>query len=348
MADGELRVAVAGLGYFSRFHLNAWATQPGARLVGLCDRDPGRLAAARAQYAVAGARALTALLRDCSPDIVDIVAPPDAHGDLIRAALAPGRLLICQKPFCRSLQEARQVMDEADAAGTAVVIHENFRFQPWYRQIRRVLESGRMGQIYQARFALRPGDGRGPRAYLDRQPAFQTMPRLLIQETGVHFVDLFRWLLGDIRTVYAQLRRLNPAIAGEDAGTMILTHVDGAVSVLDGNRLSDHVTPDPRRTMGEMTIEGEGGTLCLDGSGQVLLRRFGESDCETVPLDDPVDTGSFGGGCVAALIAHVVAAWGSGKLPENTARDYFHVMEAAEAAYRSAADGRLISLTPTG
>ncbi len=65
----------------------------------------------------------------------------------------------------------------------------------------------------QAICRLRPGDGQGPEAYLDRQPYFQTMEKFLIHETGVHWVDTFAYLFGPAQSVYAGLRRVNPAIA---------------------------------------------------------------------------------------------------------------------------------------
>jgi len=339
----ERRVAVIGLGYFSQFHLAAWAAQPGAALTALCDRDAGRAAEAAGRYGARAHASLDTVLAE-DPDILDVVVPPAAQDALIRQALAPGRTIICQKPFCTSLAEAEALTEAAEAAGTTLVIHENFRFQPWYRRVREILDAGELGAVYQARFALRPGDGRGPRAYLDRQPGFQAMPRFLILETGVHFIDVFRWLFGPVDSVYADLRRLNPAIAGEDAGLLLLAHRSGMRSLFDGNRLADHVADNPRRTMGELEIEAEAGLLRLDGSGQLSLRRFGAQTFAPVPLNRPVDDASFGGGCVAALIAHVIAALdGQGTL-ENTARDYLAVMQAVDAAYRSAAEARAIGL----
>ena len=67
-------------------------------------------------------------------------------------------------------------------------------------------------------------------AYLARQPFFREYPRLLIYETGVHFIDTFRFLLGEVATVVAETKRLNPAIRGEDAGQVLLEvpeRVDG-------------------------------------------------------------------------------------------------------------------------
>ena len=140
--------------------------------------------------------------------------------------------MICQKPFCNSLAKAAAITAEASAAGATIVIHENFRFMPWYRAIKTALDEKLRGDIHQVTFRLRPGDGQGPDAYLDRQPYFQTMKKLLIHETGVHWVDTFRFLLGDPLSVYADLRKMNPVTAGEDAGYVIFEHENGVRAVL--------------------------------------------------------------------------------------------------------------------
>ncbi|MEO0654068.1 MAG: Gfo/Idh/MocA family oxidoreductase [Pseudomonadota bacterium] len=340
------RVAVIGLGYFSHFHLAAWAAHPDAALVGVTDLDPARNAWAAATFGAQAYEDAASVLAQ-SPDIVDIVAPPPAHAALVRQSLEPARVIICQKPYCTSIAEAEAVTAEAEAAGSTVVIHENFRFQPWHRTLGQLLHAGDLGQIFQARFYLRPGDGRGANAYLDRQPAFRKMERLLVHETGVHFIDLFRWLLGEITHVYADLRQLNPVLAGEDAGVLMMDHAGGAQSVFDGNRLADHATDNPRRTMGEMWIEGARGTVRLDGAGRIWRRAFGAQDEEAVPLVAEVDDAVFGGGCVAALIDHVVAARAAGAGFENTAAAYLPVMRATEAAYQSAETGRKVAVGPS-
>lgn len=338
-----LRVAVVGLGYFSQFHLTSWAAMEDADLIGVTDLDVDLTSATADRLGVTAYPTLQAVLDD-DPDIIDLVVPPTAHASLIRACLKPGRTLICQKPFCRSLAEAEQITAEAETAQTTLIIHENFRFQPWYREVKTVLASGLMGQIYCARFALRPGDGRGAEAYLARQPSFQQMPRFLVQETAVHFIDTFRWLFGPISSVYADLRQLNPVIQGEDIGTLLLTHKSGTQSVFDGNRLSDHAADNPRLTMGEMRIEGEGGALSLDGFGNLTFRAFGSHSSDPVPMTAPVDATQFGGGCVDALNRHVVAALSQGQTPENTARDYLEVIRVCDAAYLSHTEGRRITL----
>lgn len=334
-----LRVACLGAGYFSRFHVESWRRIAGVELVGQCDLDPARAA----RLCAVAFTDLARMLAEARPDLLDIITPPPTHAGAIRAALAHGiRQIICQKPFCRDLEEAREVADEVRQAGATLVIHENFRFQPWYRCIRAVLEAGRIGTPLQATFRLRPGDGQGPDAYLGRQPYFRQMPRFMVHETAVHWIDTFRYLFGNPSAVYADLRRVNPVIAGEDAGVILFDHPAGLRALFDGNRALDHAADNLRRTMGEAWIEGTEGTLTLTGDGAVQLRGFGS--CETELLLGPDTWDGFGGDCVHLLQRHVVAGLRDAAALENTAQDYLAVLEIEDAIYRSAQTGRKIIL----
>ncbi|QBF29948.1 Gfo/Idh/MocA family protein [Thalassococcus sp. S3] len=337
--NGQIRVACVGAGYFSRFHYGSWARIGRVSLVGACDRD---LAKAEATGLPAYTD-LDAMLAETRPDLLDVILPPVAQAEAIRAALTAGvQTIVCQKPFGLSLAEARILTAEAEAAGTLLIIHENFRFQPWYKVIKQALRGGMLGRVLQATFRLRPGDGQGPAAYLDRQPYFQQMERFLVHETAVHWIDTFRYLLGEPRAVYADLRKVNPVIAGEDAGYILFDHSDGVRALFDGNRSLDHDADNKRRTMGEAWFEGTEGTLRLTGDGMVRLRRF---NCrrETVLLEADTWEG-FGGDCVHALQAHVISGLLAKTPIENRARDYLSVIETEEAIYRSAREGRKITL----
>ncbi|MEM8554550.1 MAG: Gfo/Idh/MocA family oxidoreductase [Pseudomonadota bacterium] len=335
----DIRVAMVGAGFFAQFHWDSWQRMERAQLVGVCDRDLSRAASTGAPPF----DDLGNMLESVQPDLLDIVLPPAAQADAIHTALEHGvQWIICQKPFGTSLAEARALTLAAGDRGAHLVIHENFRFQPWYRTIRQALDKGRIGEVQQASFRLRPGDGQGPRAYLDRQPYFQTMERFLVHETAVHWIDVFRFLFGDPVAVYADLRRLNPTIAGEDAGHILFDHPNGVRSHFDGNRHLDHAADNHRCTMGEAWVEGTKGTLTLRGDGSVWLRAFGSVDGDMILPPDR--STSFGGDCVHALNSHVLAAMLRQGDLENTAEDYLRVLEIEDAVYRSSAEGRKVSI----
>ncbi len=335
------RIAMVGAGYWAQFQLEGWR-DAGAPVQALCNRSAANAAPLAQRFAVP--RCYTdvgAMLDEVRPTLVDIVLPPEAQESAVRAALERGIPTICQKPFGSDLAQAEAMTALAESKSTPLVVHENFRFAPWFRECRRLIDSGFFGRLHGITFRLRPGDGQGARAYLDRQPYFQAMPRFLVRETAVHFIDTFRFLLGEVVAVTARLRRLNPVIAGEDAGLIIFEFGDDRSGLFDGNRLNDHVADNPRRTMGEMWLEGERGVMRLDGAARLWWKPHQASEAE-----HPFDTGTAGafGGASTALQAHVLAHLRQGAPLQNSARDYLANLHVQAAIYHSHASGRRIEM----
>jgi predicted dehydrogenase len=336
----RLRVAGVGAGYFSQFHLAGWrALADRVELVGWCDRDASKLR----NVGAPGFSSMGEMLDRTSPDVLDIVTPPETHLELVHAAAERRIPMICQKPLAPTYAEAVALVEAAEQAGVTLVVHENFRWQPWYREARRLIDQGKLGKLHSVAFRLRPGDGQGPRAYLDRQPYFQKMPRFLVHETAIHWIDTFRFLMGEVRAVSACLRRINPAIAGEDAGYIVFAFEGGATGLFDGNRLNDHVASNPRRTMGEMWLEGSAGVLRLDGEGRLWWKPHREPELKHRYDRGPED--SFGGGACQALQAHVVSHFLEKTGIENAGRAYLANLRVEEAVYRSNDERRSIELT---
>ena len=341
--SAPLRVAVAGSGYFSRFHYDAWARIEAAELVALASPDRASAAELARVHGVPRVFAEVGEMLDAvEPDLLDIVTPPATHLALVREAARRGVAVVCQKPLAPGLAEAERLVACAEAAGIPLAVHENFRFMPWYRHARSLIDQGRLGRLHSIAFRLRPGDGQGPRAYLDRQPYFQRMERFLIHETAIHFIDTFRYLMGEVTAVTARLRRLNPAIAGEDAGLVIFEFEGGADGLFDGNRLNDHVAEDCRLTMGEMHLEGSAGVLRLDGLGRLWWKPQGGDEGEEAY---EWQRRGFAGDCVHALQSHVVRHLREGAPLMNDGAAYLANLRIEEAIYQSARDGKRIALT---
>jgi D-apiose dehydrogenase len=339
----QLRVACVGTGYFSQFQYAAWTRMPDVTVVGIANRTLAAADTFAATFAIpATFTSVAEMLDTVKPDLLDIITPPSTHLAAIEAAATRGVNVICQKPFCQSLGEAQAALLISDRCGTKIFIHENFRFQPWHTKTRELVASGLLGEIYQATFRLRPGDGQGPRAYLDRQPTFQTMPRFLIHETAIHLIDTFRYIFGEVTSVYASLRQLNPAIKGEDAGIVLFDFKSGVRAIFDGNRLADHKASNRRLTMGEFCIEGAKGTLSLDGDGHLWFRPHGTNTLE--PLHYHWNNTDFGGDCVYLTQRHIVDHLLHGSPAMNMGQDYLRNIVIEVAVYRSNDEGRRVAV----
>lgn len=337
-----LRIAGVGAGYYARFHVEAWASMDRVKYAAICDQDiqKARTLARRFDIPCVFASA-EEMLDTVRPDVVDIVTPPETHLALGEAAFRRGIATVCQKPLAPDLASALHLVERAEATGTPLLVHENFRFRPWFREAARLIEEGRIGTVYSIAFRLRPGDGRGSDAYLDRQPYFRRMDRFLIHETAIHFVDSFRCMLGEVVAVTALLRRLNPAIVGEDAGYVIFEFESGATGLFDGNRLVGHPAIDTARTLGEMWIEGSAGVLRLDGDARLWWAPHRQPQMEHAY--DRVEH-LFAGGAVRALQENVVDHLTAGVPAANTGRDYLVNMRVEEAVYRSHREQRRITM----
>jgi predicted dehydrogenase len=159
------------------------------------------------------------------------------------------------------------------------------------------------------------------------------MPRLLVYETGVHFVDTFRYLAGDVVRVYGLLRRLNPAIAGEDCGLLVIEFAGGAVGVWDANRYNESTSADPRYTFGEFLVEADGGSIRLAGDGTLMIQRLGEPERRH---DYSHPSRGFSGDCVFATQQHFANRLRDGGPFETEGAAYLVNLSVVEALYESA------------
>lgn len=338
----RLKGAAMGAGYFSRFQYEAWSRMPEVELAAIYNRTEEKARAIMAQYGVARYYGdWREMIDQERPDFVDIITPPETHEEMCAYAASRGVHIICQKPLAPTLEASRRIVETARVAGVRFMVHENWRWQPWYREIKRVQRAGTVGEFTHIHFLMRMGDGWGENAYLDRQPFFRDYPRLLVYETGVHFIDTFRYLLGEITEVYAHLRRLNPVIRGEETGQVFFRFANGATAIWDANRYNEVESPSPRYTFGQMRIDAMGGHITLDTEANLRIKPLGQSGSD---IEYPHRNVNFAGDCVYALQRHFVDSMRTGDAFEANGDDYLKTLAVVDAVYESARTGKVVGL----
>ncbi|HEV7350278.1 Gfo/Idh/MocA family oxidoreductase [Telluribacter sp.] len=334
----KIKGILVGCGYFSQFHMEAWQRMPEVELVALCDADLTKAAAFAERWRFTGAifSDLEKALARVNSDFVDIATPPASHLELVRLASTHGRAIICQKPLAPTLKEAEQLVTLAHEQGVRLMVHENFRFQPWHRAIRQLLDEKVVGdRLYSIYWRMRMGDGWQPDAYKSRQPYFRTYPRLLIYETGVHLIDVVRFLSGsEVVSVAADLTRRNPEIAGEDSGLVVLTTENGSRATLDMSRYNESRYPNPRYTFADsLLLDLNGGSIELTGDGAIRVRPLGQPAYQH---HYEHHDRNFAGDCVYFCQRHFVDCLLHDQPFETSGKEYLQNLDVQEKIYKVA------------
>jgi predicted dehydrogenase len=339
MSNKELKGVLIGAGYFAGFQAEAWQRIVGAHIAAVADPFVSKAEPFAAQWQIPKIYTdAETMLRAERPDFVDIVTRPDTHLALTTLAAAHGAHVICQKPMAPTWKECEQMIAACRRAGVRLLMHENWRWQPWYREVKRLLDADRLGRVFHLGFHMRVGDGRGTEAY-SAQPYFREMPRLLIYETAVHFLDTFRYLAGEIETVFCTTQRINAHIRGEDVALIHTRFANGTNGLIDANRISG-VVPSPV-AFGTLTVEGERAALRMSPDGDLFLTDYGNEE-QPHAYDKPQI--GYKGDSVKAAQQHYADCLRSGQPCESEGEAYLPTVEAVHACYESAVMQQVVRL----
>jgi predicted dehydrogenase len=260
-------------------------------------------------------------------DAVDVVTPADSHLTVGTACLAAGRPCLIEKPLTTSVDEGRRLVAVAEDARQLVQVGHIFRFHPVTATLRAALSEGRIGAVRYAtgRFAgfKRPRTDVG---------VFHT--------DGIHYVDLFAYLLGREATAVAALQRDFLGRGLDDLSLVTVSFGDVPVTIE-----ANYFVPGTHR---DCVIVGDRGSLVADyGAGTVVLHT-GEHVRKNGAWD-AVDRGKEELTVAAAeplrleLAAFLDACRTHGPAPVD-ARAGLHAVEVVEAAARAARLGRTVTI----
>lgn len=335
-SNNKLKGIIVGCGYFAQFHIEAWSRIADVEILAICDLDIHKAQQTSEKYGINKAfSTLEEALQQYQPDFVDIATPPNTHLEICAIAAKSKCNIIVQKPLAPIYDEALKIKDlEADYS-IRIMVHENFRFQPWHRAIKSLLSSDAIGKPLNTLWRMRMGDGWQPNAYLERQPYFRDMPRLLIYETGIHMIDTLRYYFGEPVSVHSKLKKLNPDIKGEDTGMVFMEFEGGNDVILDMSRYHESDAENPRLTFGEIIIEGDKGRINLYPDGKITIKKLGEHPFHHQYNFKPIN---FAGDCVYATQKHFVESLLTNNEFETSVSDYLKNIRIQDEIYKIAGD----------
>ncbi|GAA3233405.1 Gfo/Idh/MocA family oxidoreductase [Pseudonocardia petroleophila] len=225
-----MRLGLIGLGRIGAFHARTLAALDAVDSLVVTDAVPAVTAAVTAEVGAEAADSPEKLIA-AGVDGVLIAAATDAHPVLLRAAVAAGLPVFCEKPLAAGLADARATA--ASVRGARVQIGYPRRFDAAFLAVRGAVAAGELGRVHTVRSTtLDPAPP--PRAYLAGSGG-------LFRDCTVHDLDAVRWVTGqEISEVYATGSDRGDAMFGElgdvDAAALVLTMADGSLGLVSNSR----------------------------------------------------------------------------------------------------------------
>ncbi len=265
-------VGIVGMGFMGKTHAYAHKTLPfyyanlpyKTRLVTACNRSPAAAEYARDYLGFENATTnFEDILSDPEIQLVHICTPNECHYSQVKAALAAGKHVYCDKPLTVTYAEAAELARLAKDSGlTAQVAFQN-RFFPATIRAREIIEEGRLGDILCFRTEyLHSGalDKNKPMGWKQGESAG------VLRDMGSHAIDLITSLVGKFTSVYANSMILYPQrpdkqgnmvdITMEDHATLLVTLENGGTGVIEASKMCTGIDDELR-----FEIHGSRGAL---------------------------------------------------------------------------------------
>jgi D-apiose dehydrogenase len=178
------------------------------------------------------------------------------------------------------------------------------------------------------------------------QPYLATGSRFIVEDLGIHALDLARFLLGDVASVAARIARINPNIQGEDVATALLDHGGGVTAIMDCSYASILAQENFPETLVE--IDGNAGSVRLSQGYQLTVTtRAGTQHQDVSPpvlawVARPWHNIQES---VVLIQQHWAECLRSNREPDTSGRDNLKTLALVEAVYASAAFGKTVDLS---
>ncbi len=354
LMDGGGRVTrgfgIAGTGVIAAIHAEAIALIPDARLVAVTDVAADAAPAFAAACGCAAEPDLGALLARGDIEVVCVCVPSGLHAAIGVQAAEAGKHLVVEKPIDVSLDAADRLIEAAQAAGVALTVMSQHRFDAGLIELKRLLGDGALGRLVLGEASTK---WYRSQAYYDSAGwrGTHAMDGGSLMNQGIHYLDLLRWCMGPPVEVIAVCSTQAHQIEVEDTALAIVRFGSGAVGTILSSTAAFPGFPQ------RLEITGTEGTVTVE-DGQIVRRAFGAgADAETSAGSGGSDRAAPSGPAVtgsdpaaldvashAAQIADLLAAVDGGREPAVNGQSAREALEIVCAVYESSRTGRPVIL----
>lgn len=304
-----------------------------AKLVAVIGRDRARTEAFAEAYAVPRAYDdLGAALRDPEIQAVWVATPHGLHREHVEAIASARRHVLCEKPLATTVEDAAAIERVCRRNGVTLGVGFHLRHHPIHREMRRLVVEGELGPIAfaEAEWSISPA----PAATV---AAWRRDPELsgggILTSTGVHAIDLLRFILDDEVDAVVALTDAMAADQVENRTLALLRFRRGTEAAIRCARgvYAPH---------NDVVISGQTGRL----TGRRTLDELTRGTLEAEGADANLSGVPAGSDMYALQVGAFARAVQSGETPNASGEDGRRLVEVAVALYESARTGRLVAL----
>jgi len=230
-AGNQLGIGVVGAGRWAGLaHLPGWARDERCRIVGICDREPERAAAAADQYGAAVVTGDYRVLLDREDiDVIDVVTRDSEHYPVNLAAVEAGKHVLSEKPVAHDHHDVRRIAELARAKGLKTKVGFTFRYSPAVRYLKDMLTRGDLGTPYIYNAYEQNSQWLSPRSPLRSQERVNSgrIQVASLEGYGAPVIDIGHWFMeSDLTAVVGVLRNFVPERLIAATGAMARTNID--------------------------------------------------------------------------------------------------------------------------
>jgi predicted dehydrogenase len=225
-----LNVAVVGLGWWGRIITKLLETSEKVRVVRVVDVSPAGIAFAT-ECKLPFSSTFEEALQD--PDVQGVVlcTPHTQHTEQIVAAAKAGKHVFCEKPLSMTRADVLRAVAAVEAAGVALAVGHEKRFEPPIVEVMRLLASGTLGtplqveaNFSQDKFLSLPAD--------NWRLSGKEAPAGPMTATGIHLLDLAVGVFGEAETVHACVKQLASPLTNGDTLAILVTFKRGGHALI--------------------------------------------------------------------------------------------------------------------
>jgi len=287
-------------------HAGAYSNNQKAKLVALCDVDKNKLQKYGKKYAITQLfTSVDGMLTTIKPDLVSVCTLPQLHYEMISKAAESGvKGIFCEKPISTNLEDARKIIEVCKKNNVVLQINHQRRFDPLMNEIKKVIESGILGNIVHTTFYYTAG----------------------IYNTGTHMIDLLRFFFGDMEWVVGEKSKVISFNPNDP-------NIDGTIRFQNGTIASIKALDVRDFLIFEQDIIGTKGRLRILDSGNVVeyytisdskyYSEYKELQKQDLPFEIPEKRELWING-----VEHIIECIESKIMPRSSGLDGFRALEA--------------------